>query len=960
MCLRARLLKRFCLNFYLFAVSFFYVFADAVKDDAFLHNIRQLTFEGVRSGEGYFSADGQKMIYQSESVPNNPFYQIQLLDFKTGDNRLLSTGIGKSTCAWIHPSGNKFLYSSTHLDSNSKTLQVKEIQARLSGESRKYNWDYDENYDIFSSSISSVELKQLTHSRGYDAEASFSPSGKKIVFTSNRHAFDITLNEQERELLKKDPSFFNDLYLMNEDGSNVKRITDTKGYDGGPFFNSSGEKICWRRFSLDGHKAEIYTMSLASGDEKQITRLEKMSWAPFFHPTSKYIIFSTNLHGFNNFELYIVDAAGSKTPVRVTNREGFDGLPSFSPDGKTLSWTSNSTNDGKSQIFLADWNHNFALSALGLSQESKKPYIGKPSINELDTKSYVDLLSSSQFNGRATGTDGSRKAAEFVSKEFQRLGMKSFNDTSWFQKFPFFHTATLDDKNFLRDELLTKEITLQKQWTPSSLSESGDFTINEIIFAGFGIRSNSSKKNKEYDSYVHLGVKEKWVMVLDGLPNSWSEEKKLNYRFESTRQRKARLARDLGATGIIFVNNPRDEEKTSFSATLTNDGISIKSFIISKSIATHLFNYKKKKFNQLVDVLNSGEQVSGITLKDLNLKGNISILRKEGLGINTLGWLMADETRHSSQYLVIGAHIDHIGRGKFSSRAMKKDKGKIHPGADDNASGIAALIEIAQKLADLKKRGLLKINHDILFAAWSGEEIGLIGSRHFVKSQNLASADSQKRKIIAYLNMDMIGRMKQKLTLHGVGSSSKWTKYIQKANIPVGLNLNLQMDSHVPTDSTSFISKGIPILSAFTGLHSDYHSPADTADKINHFGLVKCADLFSRLLIILCHEEETMDFLEQTPPKKSVGKLRSYLGTIPNYSQTDIKGVLLSGVTKGGPADKAGLKEDDLIFELNGLTIENIYDYTDAIGSLKPGNETTVQLLREGLEVKISITPEAR
>ena len=123
MCLRARLLKRFCLNFYLVTVSFFYVFADAVKDDAFLHNIRQLTFEGVRSGEGYFSADGQKMIYQSESVPNNPFYQIQLLDFKTGDNRLLSTGIGKSTCAWTHPSGNKFLYSSTHLDSNSKTLQ---------------------------------------------------------------------------------------------------------------------------------------------------------------------------------------------------------------------------------------------------------------------------------------------------------------------------------------------------------------------------------------------------------------------------------------------------------------------------------------------------------------------------------------------------------------------------------------------------------------------------------------------------------------------------------------------------------------------------------------------------------------------------------------------------------------------------------------------------------------------
>jgi hypothetical protein len=303
--------------------------------------------------------------------------------------------------------------------------------------------------------------------------------------------------------------------------------------------------------------------------------------------------------------------------------------------------------------------------------------------------------------------------------------------------------------------------------------------------------------------------------------------------------------------------------------------------------------------------------------------------------------------------------LDHIGTGKTSSRAKKSQKGKIHPGADDNASGICALLEIAEYLADLKRKGLLSAKYDILFVAWSGEEIGLVGSSHFMRSHSPKKREGEKREIIAYLNLDMVGRYGKKLTLHGVGSSTHWKKLIQQANVPVGLNLNLQNDSHIPTDTTSFFSKGIPILSAFTGLHKDYHSPTDTPEKINYEGIADCAKLYSRLIKGL-ENQESIDYVSQAPPPKSRGRLTVYLGTIPDYSQTDRKGVLLSGVSKGGPADLAGLQSEDLVVELSGRKVETIYDYTDAIGSLKAGKETKVTIIRNGKTLDLKITPSTR
>src|SRR5207248_803617 len=194
---------------------------------------------------------------------------------------------------------------------------------------------------------------------------SFSPDGKQIVFCSLRSAYPTNkLSAEEFKHLQTDPSWFGEIYLMKADDSNVRRLTHTPGYDGGPFFSPDGQRIIWRRFTERGDTADVYTMKLDGSDQRRLTDFGAMSWAPYFHPSGRYVIFTSNKHGFGNFELFLVDANGEREPVRVTYTDGFDGLPVFSPDGKRLAWTSSRTADGKSQIFIADWNDAAAVEAL--------------------------------------------------------------------------------------------------------------------------------------------------------------------------------------------------------------------------------------------------------------------------------------------------------------------------------------------------------------------------------------------------------------------------------------------------------------------------------------------------------------------------------------------------------------------------------------------------------------------
>ena len=333
-------------------------------EQEFLSRVRRLTVEGRRAGESYWSPDGQRLVFQSEREPGNPFYQIYALDFATGDTKRISPGYGKTTCAFIRPQSDEILFASTHHDPRSKQLQKEELDFRASGKERRYAWDYDPEFDIYSYAEKSGTYRRLTNARGYDAEASYSPDGRWIAFSSMRDAYERVLTPAEKKQLEIDPSYFGEIYIMRADGLGQKRLTMTAGYDGGPFFSPDGSRIVWRRFDEQGLIANVWTMKLDGTDQRQITDFGSMSWAPYIHPSNEYIVFASNKLGFENFEVYMVDVDGRKEPVRVTYSEGFDGLPVPSPDGRRMAWTSSRGGGREGQVFLAEWNHQAALAAI--------------------------------------------------------------------------------------------------------------------------------------------------------------------------------------------------------------------------------------------------------------------------------------------------------------------------------------------------------------------------------------------------------------------------------------------------------------------------------------------------------------------------------------------------------------------------------------------------------------------
>ena len=339
---------------------------DTEREDQFLSNTQQLITESLRSGEGYFSADGSRFIFQGEVPGDNPFYQIYVRDLATGATNRVSPGIGLTTCSWIHPTLDRVMFSSTHEDPDALNKQAEEIRIRESGVERPYGWDYDRHYEIYQANADGSNIINLTNSDGYDAEGSYSSDGSKILFASNREAYSRTLTQAEQKLFDDDSSYFMDLFVMDADGSNVKQLTNSPGYDGGPFFSPDNSEVVWRRFNPDGNSAEIWTMDIDGGNQRQLTSDAMVAWGPYYHPSGDYIIYSSNVLGHANFELFLIDAEGTNTPVRVTNTDGTDILPVFSPDGSRLAWSTTRTPNGTSQIHMGDWNHGRALELLGL------------------------------------------------------------------------------------------------------------------------------------------------------------------------------------------------------------------------------------------------------------------------------------------------------------------------------------------------------------------------------------------------------------------------------------------------------------------------------------------------------------------------------------------------------------------------------------------------------------------
>lgn len=976
----------------------------AKQEERLLSGTRQLTFAGKRAGEGYFSADGKKLIFQSEREEGNPFFQIYLMDLETGDTERISPGHGKTTCAWIHPGGRKVMFASTHSDPDARAKQAEEIKKRAEGKQKRYSWDYDPFYDLYEYDLETKRFTNLTKTPGYDAEGAYSPNGRKIIYASNRFGYTDKMSEEDAKWFEMNPSFKMDLFIMNADGTGVKRLTDEPGYDGGPFFNHDGTQICWRRFNREGDKAEIYTMNVDGKGERQVTNLGALSWAPYFHPSGKYLIFGTNLNGFANFELYLADPHGLRKPVRVTWTDGFDGLPCFSPDGKRLTWTTNRTGNKKSQIFIADWNHEAAMKLMDESDidldrlEPADPdtpvlvaKVASPSKEALadlaatvdkvdagDLRTHIEYLASPALEGRMTGSYGERVATAYVAAAYERLGLQPFISKDFYHLFDFTAGVDLGEKNKLALTVgkEVQELELKKDWMPLSFSELGEIDARDIVFAGYGIEvpkgmvDADGSKTPMYSSYYHLDVKGKWVLMMRFLPENVSPERRRQFARFSSMRYKAMIARQKGAKGVIFVTGPNTKVKNdlvglSYDASMASSGIAAIS--VTREVGLKLIKAAGEDLKEIQTVLDKGEMMMGIKIPKAQAVASIDVVQQKRTGRSVVGRLRAaDPIAEKRPALILGAHVDHLGTSGGGSRATGEEAKKVHYGADDNASGVAALLEIAQYLASEQKAGRIKLTRDVIFAAWSGEEIGLIGSSRFVKDTAKAIYGNPDAKLgdvfAANLNMDMIGRLDGSLVLQGTGSSKAWAGVIERRNAPVGLSIKVQSDAYLPTDATSFYLREVPILNAFTGAHDDYHTPADTPDKINYPGTEKVTRFMSLVARGLATAAKAPDYVKVERPEGQGRRanLRAYLGTVPDYSQEDLVGVKLSGATKGGPADKAGVKGGDVVVELAGKAVKNIYDYTYVLEALKVGEKVKMVVMRGGKKVTLEVTPSSR
>ncbi|MEM7007669.1 MAG: M20/M25/M40 family metallo-hydrolase [Thermodesulfobacteriota bacterium] len=563
--------------------------------------------------------------------------------------------------------------------------------------------------------------------------------------------------------------------------------------------------------------------------------------------------------------------------------------------------------------------------------------------------SHIRYLASDELEGRMSGTKGAQEAAEYIVSEFQNAGLKPIGDNgSYYQNFFFTKGISLGTDNSFEIEIEgnNNKLILGNDYNSLSFSTSGEVS-EYMVFAGYGI----SAPELNYDDYEGIDVKGKVVMVLRYTPEGYDINSPF-YNYAPLRY-KALNAREKGASAIIFVTPYSQEEEpdiTKVGLDFSYSDSGIKSLILRRDKAQRVLKAQGKDLKKLEQQLSEKENASFLipsTIADIKTQ----IIEERGESSNVIGMIEGSDPELKSEYIFIGAHYDHIGFGKRNSRATNTAKREVHNGADDNASGVAGLIELSKYFSCNKE----SLKRSLVFIAFSAEELGLIGASNYIDNPKLPLD-----KTIAMINMDMIGRLEDnKLTVLGVGSSPKWNDLINSANQQFGFELSLDKSGFAPSDQSVFFAKGIPVLHFFTGLHDDYHTPEDDWDKINSKGQQKVLKLMESLISKLATQDIELTFSNEDEPKKGFAKFNIYLGTIPDYSN-QTKGVKLMGVKEGSPADSAGLKSEDTIIEYNGVEIRSIYDYVYAVGGSKAGIPTNLVVLRNYKPVSLIIVPEQR
>jgi aminopeptidase YwaD len=596
-----------------------------------------------------------------------------------------------------------------------------------------------------------------------------------------------------------------------------------------------------------------------------------------------------------------------------------------------------------------------ALAALAAGAAAKAPAPAKPAAaapESLHVREYERTLADPAWEGRGVGTKGIDLAADWIAARMKAAGLTpAGDDGTWFEKMEITTGVVAEPPC----ELVVNgaRFALGDSLQPLGFSTNGTLRAR-VVFAGYGITAPGFR----YDDYAGLDAKDALVLVLTQEPGEMDTTSRfdgnVNTPYADLRT-KAINAREHGALGMLVVNGPKYHAGEPLRRPASDGGGYMTSGLLAADLgeaaAAALFAGAHTTLAAAQEAIERDQQPHSFALPDtvtltLNLKRTRATTR------NVVGMFPGRDT---SRTLVIGAHYDHLGYGGANS--LSPNEHVPHPGADDNASGTTALLTVAERMGARVANGW-RPEHDLVFASFTGEEIGLVGSSHFTD-------DSPRpfETIEAMINMDMVGRLRDdKLQVMGVGTASELDTIVAMTNRAVPLahfDLRRSEDGYGPSDHSSFYKKKVPVLMLFTGSHMDYHKPSDTWDKIHGQGVVRVSHFAEALL-------ESLDARPRVSYTKAkadepVGRIAggggygAYLGTIPDYMQTE-GGVLLSGVRTGSPADQAGLKGGDVIVRFDGIRVDNIYDYTFALRSRKPGQDVRITVKRGGQDVDLVAT----
>jgi hypothetical protein len=574
---------------------------------------------------------------------------------------------------------------------------------------------------------------------------------------------------------------------------------------------------------------------------------------------------------------------------------------------------------------------------------------GTPTFSPEAYLAHVYYLASDELEGRGVGTEGIRRATDYIADYFRHCGLQpGGDDGTYFQTFGMKTGAELTDEGeFVVDgaDVVPK---LHEDYVPFPFS-SDDAFDGDVVFCGYGIVN----ADKQHDDYMHNDVTGKVVLVLRQEPPDWEPEEGHFTEF-ATFQTKVYNARNRDAAAVLIVNRVSEEEADElmpFRVGPNTSEYGLPAFHVSQALAEKLLVAGGLgSLAELQQKADQGEFVSA-ALTGVRVKGRAGIRWNRSDVRNVVG-ILPGSGPLADEYVVIGAHHDHLGvqaPGRGPSLGKGTGPPEIHNGADDNASGTAGVIELARAFAATGP-----LNRSLVFMTFTAEESGLLGSLHYVSHPTIPLD-----RIEAMLNLDMIGRMpedKNRVQVFGTKSAEEFEDLVQQYSQQVGIDVQTAGGAIGGSDQTSFFTKGVPALHFFTGVHRDYHSPSDDADRINEQGAAQVLKLVYDLAYDLANRDTRLTYnAVAAGPQRSPTGFKVVMGIMPSYVEEEIPGMEVVAVSEGRPAQAAGMQDGDRILKIDGKTVNNVYDYMAALTGKNPGDavEVVVQRGEEQLTLQV-------